>query len=154
MVPPAALGVLYPGLTGLDQALGLNPLPRHPVILVAGALGLLVGAYLFILSNIVLGLSGNGTSAFWLTQRLVAGNIYRRTRNPMSLGFYLGAVGLGLLVGSAYMTWGALLVVMPVHVLYLKYFEEYELELRLGQAYMEYKQRVPFLLPRWFSRQS
>ena len=72
----------------------------------------------------------------------------------MSLGFYLGAVGLGLLARSTYMTLGALLVVIPVHVFYLKYFEEYELELRLGHSYAEYKQRVPFLLPRLFSRQS
>ena len=71
----------------------------------------------------------------------------------MSLGFYLGAVGLGLVVGSTYMTLGALLVVIPVHVFYLKYFEEHELELRLGQSYLEYKQRVPFLLPRWLSRE-
>jgi protein-S-isoprenylcysteine O-methyltransferase Ste14 len=154
VIPPAALSVLYPGLTGLDRELGLCPLPRHPVLLTAGALGLLVGAYLFVVSNIALWLSGDGASAFWLTKRLVAGNLYNRTRNPMSLGFYLGAVGLGLLVGSAYMTWGALLVVIPVHLFYLKYFEEYELELRLGQTYVAYKQRVPFLLPRWFAGES
>jgi trans-2,3-dihydro-3-hydroxyanthranilate isomerase len=35
-----------------------------------------------------------------------------------------------------------------VHVFYVKYFQEYELELRLGQPYVEYKKRVPFLLPR------
>ena len=45
------------------------------------------------------------------------------------------------------MTLGALLVVVPVHIIYLKYFEEYELKLRLGQPCVEYKQRVPFLLP-------
>jgi len=32
-----------------------------------------------------------------------------------------------------------LLVVIPAHVFYLKHFEEYELELRMGQAYVEYK---------------
>jgi hypothetical protein len=39
---------------------------------------------------------------------------------------------------------------IPVHLFYLKYFEEYELELRLGPSYLEYKQQVPFLVPRWF----
>jgi hypothetical protein len=53
----------------------------------------------------------------------------------MSLGFCLGAVGLGLLVGSVCMTLGALLVVIPVHIFYLKYFEEYELGLGLGPSY-------------------
>jgi protein-S-isoprenylcysteine O-methyltransferase Ste14 len=151
VVPAAGLGVLYPGLTGFDRELGLSPLPRHPLTLTAGAWGLLMGTYLFIVSNIELGLSGDGAAAFLLTKRLVAANLYNRTRNPMSLGFYLGAVGFGLVVGSTYMTLGALLVVIPVHVFYLKYFEEYELELRLGQTYVKYKRSVPFLLPEWFS---
>lgn len=151
VVPAAAAGVASPGLTGFDQELGLSPLPRHPLLLAAGAGGLLVGIHLFIVSNIALGLSGHGAGALLLTRRLVTAKIYKRTRNPMSLGFYLGAVGLGLVVGSTYMTLGALLVVIPVHVFYLKYFEEYELELRLGTSYAEYRRRVPFLLPMWFS---
>jgi protein-S-isoprenylcysteine O-methyltransferase Ste14 len=150
VVPAAGLGVLVPGLTGFDQELGVSPLPRHPLLLAAGAVGILVGTYLFVVSNLALGLSGDGAGAFLLTRRLVAANVYRRTRNPMSLGFYLGAVGLGLVVGSTYMTLGALLVVIPVHLFYLKYFEEHELELRLGQPYVEYKKRVPFFCPGGF----
>ena len=142
------------GLTGFDQELGLSPLPRHPLLLAVGVVGLLMGTHLFIVSNIALGLPGHGAGAFLLTRRLVTADIYKRTRNPMSLGFYLGAVGLGLVVGSTYMTLGALLVVIPVHVIYLRYFEECELELRLGQPYVGYKRRVPFLLPRWFSGKS
>lgn len=151
IVPPAGLGVFYPGLTHFDTELGFSPLPRHSVVLTVGILGLLIGAYLFIVSNVALGLFGEGMSAFWLTRQLVVGNIYKRTRNPMSLGFYLGAVGIGLLLGSTYMTLGALLVAIPVHIFYLKYFEEYELELRMGQSYVAYKQQVPFLLPRLVS---
>jgi protein-S-isoprenylcysteine O-methyltransferase Ste14 len=75
-------------------------------------------------------------------------------RNPMSLGLYLGSVGFGLLLRSTYLTLGVLLVVIPVHVFYLKYFEEYEMELRMGQSYLDYKRGVPFLLPRWISRLS
>ena len=154
IVPPAVLGLCYPGLTGFDRELGLSPLPRGPLVLMVGALGLLIGAYLIFVSNIALRFLGQGANAFWLTKRLVIGNIYRRMRNPMSLGLYLGSVGIGLLVGSTYMTLGALLGVIPAHIFYLKYFEEYELELRMGQSYVEYKQRVPFLLPRWVSRKS
>jgi protein-S-isoprenylcysteine O-methyltransferase Ste14 len=150
VVPAAGLGVLYPGLTGFDQALGLSPLPRHPLLLTSGAVGLLLGSYLLIVSNIALGLLGDGAAAFLLTRRLVVASLYNRTRNPMSLGLYLSSVGLGLVAGSTYMTLGALLVVIPVHVFFLKYFEEYELELRLGRSYVEYKQQVPVLLPRWF----
>jgi protein-S-isoprenylcysteine O-methyltransferase Ste14 len=154
VVPPTGIGILYPGLTGFDAELGLSALPQQPLIRLAGVLGLLTGAYLIVVSNIALRYFGKGAHAFWLTKRLVSGNIYGRTRNPMSLGLYLASIGIGLLAGSTYLTMGALLGVIPVHVFYLKYFEEYELELRLGQSYLEYKQRVPFLLPGWGGRSS
>lgn len=52
------------------------------------------------------------------------------------------------------MTLGAVFIVAPVDIFYLKYFEERELELRLGESYGEYKRRVPFLLPKLISRGS
>jgi protein-S-isoprenylcysteine O-methyltransferase Ste14 len=152
IAPVAAFGVVYPGLTGFDSLLGLRALPRHAVLLTVGALAVLIGAYLFVVSNVALRLLGQGANAFVLTKRLVAGSIYKRTRHPMSLGLYLASVGTGLLVGSTYLTLAALLGVIPAHVFYLKYFEEVELELRLGPSYTEYRQKVPFLLPGWGAR--
>jgi protein-S-isoprenylcysteine O-methyltransferase Ste14 len=152
--PPGLLGVFYPGLTSFDQELGLSPLPEQPVVRLVGAVGLLLGVYLLFVSNIALLHLGDGANAFFLTKRLVVGNIYQRMRNPMSLGLYVGSAGIGLLAGSTYFTFGTLSAVMPVHIFYLKYFEEYELELRLGQSYLEYKQRVPFLLPRLSPREN
>jgi protein-S-isoprenylcysteine O-methyltransferase Ste14 len=152
VIPPTGFGVFIPGPTHYDEALGLSSLSRQPLLLAFGALGLLVGAYLFFVSNVALRRFGKGVHAFRLTKRLVIGNIYGRMRNPMSLGLYLGSVGFGLMLRSTYLTLGALLVVIPVHVFYLKYFEEYELELRMGQSYLDYKRRVPFLLPRRISR--
>jgi protein-S-isoprenylcysteine O-methyltransferase Ste14 len=67
---------------------------------------------------------------------------------------YLTCLALGLLAGSTSTTLGVLLGVMPVHVFYLKYFEEFELELRLGPAYRDYKRRVPFLVPKLSSKES
>jgi protein-S-isoprenylcysteine O-methyltransferase Ste14 len=151
IVPPAALGVYHPGLHGYDGELGLPPLPQHTLLLVVGTLGVLIGVYLFVVSNGALRFSGKGAPAFLLTERLVTGGIYKRTRNPMSLGLYFGSVGIGMLTGSTYCTLGAILMVIPVHIFYLKYFEEFELGLRMGRPYLEYKQRVPFLLPRWIS---
>jgi protein-S-isoprenylcysteine O-methyltransferase Ste14 len=37
---------------------------------------------------------------------------------------------------------------IPAHIFFLKYFEELELELRFGETYKQYKQTVPFLIPR------
>lgn len=66
----------------------------------------------------------------------------------MSLGFYLACVGIGMIAGSLTVTLGVLLLIVPVHVINLKYFEERELEMRYGDAFLDYKQRVPFLFPR------
>jgi len=35
-----------------------------------------------------------------------------------------------------------------VHIMYLKFIEEKELEKKFGQAYIVYKQRVPMFIPR------
>jgi protein-S-isoprenylcysteine O-methyltransferase Ste14 len=144
------IGAFYPGLTGYDEILGIRSLPFRPASLVVGVFLLLAGFYLTLVSNVALRRLGKGANAFRLTKRLVESDIYERVRNPMSLGFYLICVGIGLMAGSTYITLGSLIGVIPVHIFYLKYFEEYELELRLGQSYIEYKGRVPFLVPRLY----
>jgi len=38
--------------------------------------------------------------------------------------------------------------IIPAHVFFLKFFEELELELRFDESYKQYKQKVPFLIPK------
>jgi protein-S-isoprenylcysteine O-methyltransferase Ste14 len=149
VAPPIGLGFFYPGLDHFDEVLRLDPFLKNSAVQLTGIGLSLIGSILLLASNIALWTLGGGTNAFLLTKRLVAGGIYQWTRNPMSLGIYLIAIGIGLLVGSTYLTIGALLLFIPAHIFYLKYFEEYELELRLGQSFNAYKQSVPFLLPRF-----
>lgn len=151
VAPPGVLGVIYPGLTQYDALLGIDHLPKLTIMLVFGSICTVGGLYLFFASNVSLWFIGKGANAFFFTQRLVSGSIYQLTRNPMSLGLYLFALGTSILIRSTYLTFGTLFLVIPAHVFYLKYFEELELELRLGQPYVEYKQKVPFLLPNWSS---
>jgi protein-S-isoprenylcysteine O-methyltransferase Ste14 len=148
LVLPGFIGIFYPGLTHFDEIVGIPSLPARPVALGLGVVVLLLGLGLNLASQMALRQLGEGTNAFWLTQRLVAGNLYARTRNPMSLGYYLQCVGLGLIAGSTYITLGSLLGIVPVHIFNLLYFEELELSLRLGPSYEEYKRSVPFLLPK------
>jgi protein-S-isoprenylcysteine O-methyltransferase Ste14 len=91
---------------------------------------------------------GNGANAFRLTDRVVETEIYQRIRNPMSLGYYLWALGLGFISDSMLVTLVVLLGFIPAHIFFLKFFEELELELRFGEAYKQYKQKVPFLIPK------
>jgi protein-S-isoprenylcysteine O-methyltransferase Ste14 len=106
------------------------------------------GLYFLIVSNRLLRAIGSGANAFRLTRKIVENDVYQRTRNPMSLGFYLFALALGLISGSTLFTLAVLFGLIPVHIYFLKFFEELELELRFGDPYKEYKRKTPFLVPR------
>lgn len=149
MVAPPIIGVFYPGLTHFDELAGLKSLPWKPFFLVLGIVLAIPGLYLLGITNKLLRALGNGVNAFRLTKQIVADDIYKRTRNPMSLGFYLFALALGFGSGSTFILLAVSLGLIPVHIFFLKYFEELELELRFGESYLEYKQSVPFLIPKF-----
>lgn len=145
---PLAISLFYPRLTNFDALLGVPPLPARGVTLVVGVLLALPALWLVAASTRSLAKLASGAPAFVLTRTVVKDRLYERVRNPMSLGWYLFCVSLGLLGGSTSFTAGALCLVVPSHVFYLKFFEERELALRFGQPYEIYKRRVPFLIPR------
>jgi len=149
LVAPAVIILVYPGLTGLDGLVGLPSFPSSSLLLISGILFAFSGLYLLGVSNRLLRSKGNGANAFRLTDRIVQTDIYMRTRNPMSLGSYLWTLSLGLISGSRLFTYVVLLGFIPAHIFFLKYFEELELELRFGEAYKQYKQKVPFLIPKF-----
>ena len=90
---------------------------------------------------------GSGANAFRLTKQIVETDIYKYTRNPMSLGYYLFSLGVGFISGSTLLTLYVLLGLIPAHVFFLRFFEELELELRVGESYQAYKQNTSFLIP-------
>jgi protein-S-isoprenylcysteine O-methyltransferase Ste14 len=147
MSAPLIIGVFYPGLTHFDELAGLKSLPWRTFFLVLGIILAIPGLYFLAITNKLLRVLGNGANAFRLTKRIVADDVYKRTRNPMSLGFYLISLAVGLCSGSTFITLIVLLGMIPAHLLFLKYFEELELELRFGEPYLEYKKSVPFLIP-------
>ena len=145
---PFMICIFYPGLTHLDELVGLSPLPYRTFFLIAGILLMIPGVYLLVVSNKSLRALGSGTNAFRLTKRTVEHDIYKHTRNPMSLGYYLFALGLAFITGSTLLTLAVLFGIIPAHIFFLKYFEELELELRFGDSYKQYRREVPFLIPR------
>ena len=148
LVLPGTIGLFHPGLRAYDELLGVPSLPGPPIWTAAGVLLLLAGVGLMVTSNRFLMKKGRGAAAFLLTERLVTDGIYARTRNPMSLGFYAGCLGVGMISGSLSVTLGVLLIIVPIHIINLELLEERELTLRYGQSYVEYTKRVPFLIPR------
>ncbi len=149
LVAPPIVGIFYPGLTHFDELVGLQSLPWKPLFLVLGILFAIPGLYFMGITNKLLRALGSGTNAFILTKKIVNDDIYKQTRNPMSLGFYLTALALAFASSSTFVLLAVCLGLIPAHIFFLKYFEELELELRFGESYLEYKKTVPFLIPRF-----
>ncbi len=143
------VAIVYPGLNRIDALLGLPSLPFKPFFLALAIILATPGLYYLAVTNKLLRSLGNGTNAFILTKAIVHDDIYKRTRNPMSLGFYLFALALGFASNSTFVLLAVSLGLIPAHAFFLKFFEEVELELRFGEAYLEYKKTVPFLFPKF-----
>lgn len=95
---------------------------------------------------------GHPTEAFGVeitpvTRQLVSAGPYAYTRNPMVFGYFCVLMGIAVACGSLGMAM-AIAVVGAVGWINIIYFEEPRLERRFGDAYREYKRRVPRLRPR------
>jgi len=79
--------------------------------------------------------------------QLVTNGMYGVIRNPMLTGWTLLLIGVGILLQSFVF----LAVFMPafllLHIVYLKLVEEKEMEKKFGQAYTDYRRRVPMFIP-------
>ncbi|MFC1532671.1 methyltransferase family protein [Thermodesulfobacteriota bacterium] len=79
--------------------------------------------------------------------QLVTTGPYAYTRNPMLTGVFSLLFGFGVLFGSIFL----LIVFTPLFILInfweVKSIEEPELEMRLGEEYIEYRERTPMFFP-------
>ena len=91
---------------------------------------------------------GRGTPVpVMATQQLIIQKPYNYCRNPMALGSIMAYLGVAILTGSIsavvlVLAWTVILLV------YIKFLEEKEMELRFGEAYREYRKQTPFIIPR------
>lgn len=80
--------------------------------------------------------------------RLIDTGPYAVTRNPMLTGLFAVMFGVGVAMDSL-----SLMVLFTplfalLNALEIRFIEEPELELRLGEPYREYRRRVPMFIPR------
>ncbi len=143
--------IFYLG-TWMDKCLDLPEFPPFPWNLVFGFLVFFSGLGLGIQSTRTLYSQGRGLP--WgeiqedaKSDRLVTCGPYGYTRNPMTLGYSLLPLGMGLMFRSPSMALVFTILVLAVEVPFLKLKEEPNLERRFGLQYLEYKRQTPFLVP-------
>lgn len=132
----------------VSKPVGIN-WPRLLELSIASA-SITVGLFFLIWSVVCLWLIGKGTPApVSPTQNLVIVGPYRLCRNPIHLGAVLYYLGVGTLLES--FTVGLLCFVLALvgGSLYHKFVEEKELLMRFGEEYKKYKEKTPFLIPRF-----
>jgi len=78
---------------------------------------------------------------------LVISGPYAYTRNPMLSGLFTLLFGLGLACRSVSLFFIFTPLFILVNVMEVKTIEEPELEMRLGQEYLEYKEKTPMFFP-------
>jgi len=132
----------------VDEQLGLDRIQPGAITITIGGTIMACGfALAFWTISKQLG-QGRGTPLPMMpTQELITSGPFRYCRNPMTLGAILAY--LGMAVGAATAV-GAVLVLLlgSLLIAYLRKVEEKELAERFGDQYMEYKQSVPFIIPK------
>ena len=122
------------------------------VIPVRSGIGLalvIVSGTVFSLTVVNLALKGFGAPFFIaLSRKLAADWLYAWTRNPMVLAVLAFLLSLGIWFQSVLFVLWVLLLFAPALLVFVKVYEERELEIRFGPRYLEYKSRTPMLFPR------
>ncbi|HTW47938.1 MAG TPA: methyltransferase [Acidobacteriaceae bacterium] len=80
------------------------------------------------------------------SSRLASGWLYAHCRNPMGLASLLFLLSAALWMQSLHAVLWVVGWFSPAWILYVRIYEERELELRFGAPYLEYKARAPFFL--------
>jgi len=131
-------------ITHQDWSGGALPIPSGVglvLVLITGA------AFLLTVAN--LALRGFGAPFFIaLSRKLAAEWLYAWTRNPMALAALAFFLALGIWFRSPLFVLWVLILFGPALLVFLKVYEERELEIRFGASYREYKSKTPMLFPR------
>ena len=122
---------------------------KIPIPVGIGLLLVIVTAAATLLTVVNLALKGLGAPfAIALSRKLAADWLYAWTRNPMVLAALAFLLSLGIWFQSALFVLWVLILFAPALLVFVKVYEERELEFRFGASYLEYKSRTPMLFPR------
>ena len=158
LLPYLLIFIVVPVLTltigrWLDSIFHLPKFPPFPLNLFFGLSIFLFGLAIGMRSTRQLYLKGRGLpwgglNAEARSTKLVTSGLYACCRNPITFGYSLLPSGMGIMFQSLGMAFIIPAAIFAFMIVWLKMREEPSLEERFGQAYLEYKRRTPFLLPR------
>ena len=121
-----------------------------PIVSMIGLYLLVTGALLYVRAYLVFGTDNLAMLYVYFPQegRLVNSSIYSILRHPAYSGAIRTGMALGLWRGTAFSILFGLF--MPIGLtIWLRLVEEPELIERFGEAYREYRKKVPAFWPRW-----
>jgi protein-S-isoprenylcysteine O-methyltransferase Ste14 len=132
----------------LDRRLGLPDFYTGPINILAGLILAGVGLGLGLWSVLAEITIGKGTPVPLVpTTKLVVQPPFTYCRNPMTLGTIVAYLGLCVAIGSL-SSLAIVFCLASLLILYIKRLEEKELAGRFGEAYLDYKRKTPFIIPR------
>jgi protein-S-isoprenylcysteine O-methyltransferase Ste14 len=141
---PAILIILLPQV---DKIIGIESFYIGFVNIIIGVIAIIIGGFLALWTIGAQIKLASGTPFPMLpTKKLIIVGPFKYCRNPMTLGTIIAYSGVVVLIGS-YSALSVIVIFSLILLVYLKFIEEKELEMRFGQDYLEYKKNTPFILP-------
>ncbi|MFX0022337.1 MAG: methyltransferase family protein [Candidatus Hermodarchaeota archaeon] len=134
----------------LDSLIGWSQIIPYPFNMIVAVIFLATGFLFGIWSNIEIFRTGKGSPVPLKgthTTELVIKGPYKYSRNPMVFGYILFWLGLGFAFNSPFLTIGFAAFVTIILIILVKLWEEKNMTKRFGNAYVEYKKGVSFLIP-------
>jgi protein-S-isoprenylcysteine O-methyltransferase Ste14 len=147
--------IIFPGLGTwgsllIDSFFGVPNILPFPINIMIGVIIWIPGFFWSIWANIDLFTRGKGSPVPLKdseTKLLVITGPYKYCRNPMIFGYILIWAGFGFFFNSYSLLLGFSLLVAALLILFVKTWEEKDLERRFGESYRKYKETVSFLIP-------
>jgi protein-S-isoprenylcysteine O-methyltransferase Ste14 len=137
-------GIVIPYyLIRLNDYFSLPILFNSALTKIVGFLLIAVGLYIFLYCSKIFVSLGKGTPVpIEPPKKLVAQGLYKYSRNPIYIGYFLILLGEFLFFGYFLQLIYCLLAVLSFHLLVI-YYEEPRLKKRFDKFYLEYLKKVP-----------
>jgi protein-S-isoprenylcysteine O-methyltransferase Ste14 len=147
--------IIFPGLATwgsllIDSFFGLPTILPFPINIIIGIIIWIPGFFWSIWANLDLFRQGKGSPVPLKdseTRILVIKGPYKYCRNPMIFGHVLIWVGFGFFFNSYTLLLGFSLLIAIILIIFVKTWEEKDLENRFGDTYRDYKNKISFIFP-------